>query len=293
MAYARRMEYRRLGRTGHLSSVAILGCCAFGDGDVEATGETLTRALEAGVNHLDVAPSYGDAELALGPHLGPVRDRVFLAGKTMERTAKGARRELETTLSRLRVDHLDLYQFHAVTSEEELEAILAPNGAARAFARALDEGLIRAIGITGHFLDAPRVFAHALERTELDTIVLPLGASHLADARYRRDAEALLARARERDVGVIAIKALARRPWGTQEHRYGTWYEPLEEPSRIQAAVDFVLSLPITGFATPCDRRLVPLALRAADGFVPLSTEEAETLLAQTDLIPLGREAGL
>jgi aryl-alcohol dehydrogenase-like predicted oxidoreductase len=287
------MEYRPLGSTGQRSSVAILGGCAFGDGDVEATRDALELALRAGVNHLDIAPSYGDAELAVGTVLPPLRSQLFVACKTMERSAEGARRELECSLARLYLDYVDLYQFHAVTSDEELEAILAPGGAAEAVLRARDEGLVRHVGITGHFLEAPRVFARALAALPLETIMLPLGVGHFVDAHYRRSAEALLAEAEARGVGVIAIKALARRPWGERPHRYGTWYEPLDEPSRVQAAVDFVLSLPITGFATPCDRQLLPLALRAAENASPLAPEDAEARLAARDLVPLGRNGGL
>lgn len=287
------MQQRMLGRTGHASSVAILGCCAFGDGDVEATGHALDAALAAGVNHLDVAPSYGLAEVAVGAHLPAIRDRVFVAAKTMERTADGARRELEHTLEHLRTDHLDLYQFHAVTSDEELDAIVAPGGALETFLAAREEGTTRYLGITGHFLDAPRVLRRALDRIPLDTVMLPLGIAHFVDPAYRRDAEALLATATERGVGVMAIKALARRPWTKPTHTYETWYEPLDEPSRVQVAVDFTLSLPITGFATPCDRRLLPIALRAAEVSEPLDDAEREAVLLSQDLAPLGRDAGL
>lgn len=280
------MEQRRLGRTGHLSSVAILGCCAFGDGDVEATRASLDEALAAGVNHLDVAPSYGDAESALGPSLPAVRGRVFLACKTNIRTAGGARAELERSLERLQTDHFDLYQFHGVTTEDELEAITAPGGAAEAVLAAQDEGLTRYVGITGHFLQAPRVFRAALQRIDLDTVMLPVNAGHWANADYRRDAESLLDLCAQRDVAVMAIKALARRPW-QGERQYSTWYEPLDEPGRIQRAVDFTLSLPVTGFATPCDRRLLPLALEAAEHFSRMAPEEIESATRQDDLAAL------
>jgi aryl-alcohol dehydrogenase-like predicted oxidoreductase len=281
------MEQRRLGRTGHLSSVAILGCCAFNDGDVEAARQALDEALAAGVNHLDIAPSYGQAEAAVGPSLPAVRDRIFLACKTTERRADAAREELEASLGRLRTDHFDLYQFHAVTDEDELDAICAPGGAAEAVFRAKDEGLCRFVGITGHFLKAPRTFRRALDRLDLDTVMFPVNAGHFADPDYRRDAEELFAACAARDVGVMAIKALARRPWPAGERRYGTWYEPLDDPARVQAAVDFTLSQPLTGFATPCDRRLLGLALRAAEGFHRLDEAAIEAALRAEDLAPL------
>jgi aryl-alcohol dehydrogenase-like predicted oxidoreductase len=280
------MEHRRLGRTEHYSSVAILGACAFGDGDVEATRALLERAVAAGVNHLDVAPSYGDAELALCASLPAHRQELFVACKTNQRRAGPARAEMERSLERLGTERFDLYQFHGVTNEEELAALLAPGGAAEAVLRAKDEGLCRFVGITGHFLAAPRTFLAALDRLDLDTVMFPVNAGHFADPDYRRDAEALFERCAEREVGVMAIKALARRPW-QGERRYRTWYEPLDEPGRVQAAVDFALSQPITAFATPCDRRLVPLALEAAERFRPLDANALEAALAQPDLAAL------
>lgn len=280
------MERRRLGRTEHNSSLAILGACAFGDGDVEATRTVLEQAIGAGVNHLDVAPSYGEAEVALGASLGAHRQELFVACKTNQRRGDPARAELERSLERLGIDRFDLYQFHGVTDEAELDAILSPGGAAEAVFAAKAEGLCRFVGITGHFLKAPRTFLAALDRLDLDTVMFPVNAGHFADADYRRDAEALLARCAERDIGVMAIKALARRPW-QGERRYRTWYEPLDEPGRVQAAVDFALSQPITAFATPCDRRLVPLALEAAERFRPMSEEDLRNALAQPDLAAL------
>lgn len=282
------MQARRLGRTGHLSSVAILGGCAFADGDVEAAQRGVQTALAAGVNHLDIAPSYGAAEVAIGASLAPVRKQVFLGCKTTQRTAGAARAELEESLRRLGTDHVELYQFHAVTSHAELEAILAPGGAAEAVFAARDEGLTRFVGITGHFLQAPEVFRSALDRLDLDTVMFPVNAGHWADPTYRRAADELLATCGQRDVGVVAIKALARRPWrGTR--RYATWYEPLDDPARVQAAVNFTLSLPVTGFATPCERRLLALALEAAERFEPMSAAEIESATRQADLEPLAR----
>ena len=286
-----RMERRRLGRTEHRSSVAVLGCCAFGDGDQDAAHDALHLALDAGVNHLDIAPSYGEAERALGPSLPEVRDRVFLGCKTTERSGDAARAEMEHSLELLGVDAFDLYQFHAVTSMDELAALLAPGGAAEAVLAAREEGLTRCVGITGHFLDVPRVFLAALDRLELDTVMFPVGIAHWRDAAYRASAEALLEACAQRDVGVLAIKALARRPWGEARDQgdrgYGTWYEPLDEEEQALAAISFTLSLPVTAFTTPCDRRLLPLALRAAERFAPIDLAAAETVLAGAELAPL------
>jgi aryl-alcohol dehydrogenase-like predicted oxidoreductase len=260
--------------------VAILGCCAFADGDVEATASAVHDAVARGVNHFDVAPSYGNAEAALGPVIPEVRDRIFLACKTMERTAGGARHELESSLERLQTSRFDLYQLHAVTSDEELDRALSPGGAVEALLAARDEGLTRFLGITGHFLDAPRVFRRAIEMAPFDTVLLPLNGGHFTDPDYRRGAEQLLERCAELDVGVMAIKAAAQRPWQQSTDRpYTTWYEPFSDARSLERSVAFTLSLPITGFATPCDRRLLPLALDAAERFVPMSAaEQAEYL---------------
>jgi len=278
---------RPLGRTGHLSSVAILGCCAFADGDAAAAAVAVRDAVARGVNHLDVAPSYGRAESAIAPVLAELRQQVFLAGKTMERSRAGARAELEGSLARLGVDRFDLYQLHAVTSERELETALHPGGALEAILEARDEGLTRFVGITGHFLEAPRVFSHAVAEAPFDTVMFPLGAGHLTDPRYRRAAEQLLERCADADIGVMAIKALARRPWPDDRRPYSTWYEPIEDPAEAERAVAFTLSFPIAGFATPCDRRLLPLALAAAEAAVPMTPEERTRYLAEVTAEPL------
>jgi aryl-alcohol dehydrogenase-like predicted oxidoreductase len=285
------MEQRRLGRTEHRSSVAILGCCAFADGDSEKAAVAVRDAVTRGVNHFDVAPSYGQAEAALGPVMPEVRDRIFLACKTMERSAEGARRELEASLERLQVDSFDLYQLHAVTSDAELDTALAPGGAIDTLLAARDEGLTRFVGITGHFLEAPRVFRRAIDEAPFDTVLFPLNAGHLSDPDYRAAAEALLERCAELDVGAMAIKAMARRRWPSEEHSYRTWYEPFEQTEDIERAVAFTLSFPVAGFATPCDARLLPLALDAAERVIPMTESQREEYLASKPGAPLASMA--
>lgn len=269
------VEYRRLGRTDHHSSVAILGGCAFGPATEEETAAALTRALEAGVNHLDIAPSYGHAEAVVGPLIPAVRDRLFISCKTMHRTRDEARRELEGSLERLRTDMLDVYQLHAVTTDADLDAALAPGGAVETLQAAKDEGLVRFLGITGHFEEAPRVFRRALDVIDLDTVMFPVNGPMWALPEYRADAEELLSACADRDVGVMAIKAVARGFWAG-EQRYGTWYEPLDDPADMAHSIAFTLSLPVHGFATPCDLRLLDDALAAARAFTPLSPDEME-----------------
>jgi aryl-alcohol dehydrogenase-like predicted oxidoreductase len=203
------MERRRLGRTEHLSSVVIFGAAAVGMVDEATAAGALDRAFAAGVNHIDVAPSYGEAELRVGPWLAQHRNDIFLGCKTRERTKDGAAKELRRSLERLRMDHVDLYQLHAVTDMETLEETLAPGGALDAILEAKDEGLLRYIGITGHGHQAPEVFAEALRRFDFDTVMFPLNPVLYANPAYRRDAQALLSLCREKDVGVQII---SRRP---------------------------------------------------------------------------------
>lgn len=277
------MQRRRLGRTGHESSVAILGGAAFWETTVEVVAETFARAVAAGVNHLDIAPQYGMAEDLSGEVLPRYRDGMFVACKTQQRRADGARAELERSLTKLRTDHFDLYQLHAVTTDEELAEVLAPGGAGEALVRARDEGLVRAIGITGHFQEVPRLFRAALERLDLDTLMLPVNAPMLALPAYRADLDTLLAIAAERDLGVMAIKAVARGPWRTEDHHATTWYEPHRDPAAIRDGIRFALSLPITGFAMPGDVSLHPAALAAAEDFTPLSPDEIEARIADAN----------
>ncbi len=273
------METRPLGRTGHRSSVAVFGTAALGEVTQADAEAALDLALRRGVNHIDVAPSYGSAEERLAPWLEDHRGSVFLACKTMERDRKGAWDELQRSLRRLRVSAFDLYQAHAVREMEELDQILAPGGAVEAFLEAREKGLVRHIGITGHGYHAPVVHAAAVERFEFETVMSPINFVQWADPVFRAAVEKLLAVCAEREIGVLVIKALTRGPWGDRPHRYATWYEPFEEGQAIERCVRFVLSRPVTAFATPGDLRLLPAALEAAEGFRPLRESEEEVLL--------------
>lgn len=277
------MQRRRLGRTGHDSSVAILGGAAFWETTVDVVAEAFERAVAAGVNHLDIAPQYGMAEDLAGEVLPRYRDGMFVGCKTLQRTADGARAELERSLGKLHTDHFDLYQAHAVTTDEELAALLAPGGAGEALVRAREEGVVKAIGITGHFQEAPRLFRTALEHLDLDTVMLPVNPAMLALPDYRAHFDALMAVVAERDLGVMAIKAVARGPWRTPEHTATTWYEPHRDPASVREGVRFALSFPLTGFAMPGDVSLHPAALAAAEAFEPLSQAEIEERIAAAD----------
>lgn len=269
------MEKRRLGRTGHMSTVVILGTAAFGNVPQEEADAAMDLVMAHGLNHIDVAPSYGDAELRVGPWMERHRDRFFLGCKTTERSRDGAWAELNRSLERLRVKSLDLYQFHAITKFEEVDQITAPGGALEAFVRARDEGLTRYLGITGHGLLAPATQAEMLDRFDLDTVMFPINAQLYSNPDYRRDAERLLQMCMDRNVGVMVIKSVARGLWGERDHAYNTWYEPFDRLHQIREGVRFVLSQPgVTGIASAGDTRLLPMVIEAAEAFTPMSEAE-------------------
>ncbi len=273
------MQTRRLGRTDHMSTVAILGAAAFWNITQEKADAAMEQVLAAGVNHIDVAPSYGVAEARLGPWMRTYRHRFFLGCKTFEREAAVARAEMEASLERLNTDAFDLYQLHAVTNMEELDKATRSGGALEAIIRAREEGLTRYIGITSHGLEAPAVVLEALRRFDFDTVMLPLNSVMMAYRDYRKAMETLLQTCQEKDVGAMAIKTVARRPWGAREKRYTTWYEPYDTPEDIQKAVNFVLSYPIVGLPTAGDITLLPRILQACDHFTPMSEAEREAMI--------------
>lgn len=281
------MLKRRLGRTGHMSSVAILGGVAFNGASPEEVVGWLERACHAGVNHLDIAPGYGEAETRVGAHLPAFRDRLYIGEKTAARERDGARADLERSLQRLQTDHFELYQFHGVASQDDVDRILARGGAAEALVRAKEEGLVAHLGVTGHLELAPGLFCQLLDSLDLDTVMFPVNAPLWALPRYRSDAERLFAICAERDLGVMAIKAIARGPWLTPEHGYQTWYEPLQEHDRIQRALNFTLSLPVVGCPTVGDLRLLGAVLDAAENFTQMSPAELEEEVAGNGLRPL------
>jgi aryl-alcohol dehydrogenase-like predicted oxidoreductase len=276
------MQQRRLGRLGHMSSVLLYGGAALAAVDQETADRSVQLALDAGINHFDVAASYGDAELRLGPWMPRIRDRVFLATKTERRDRDGAWMQINRSLERLQTDHVDLIQIHAVGDLAELDRVTGPGGSLEATVRAKDEGLAGAIGITGHGHQAPATHREALRRFGFDTVLTPLNPVLDRDRAYRSDYDRLVAEAQAQDVGLMVIKAVSRRNWpAAAEHTYATWYEPFDDQERITAAVAWVLShREVTGIATPGDVRLLPLVVEAARRLVQTSVGEAEETLA-------------
>ena len=276
------MEKRRLGRTDHRSTVAIFGAAAFSKVDQATADQTMEIVITYGVNHIDVAPSYGDAELRLGNWLERDRERFFLGCKTMERNQSGAATELRQSLERLRVEYFDLYQIHAITSMEELDSVTQAGGALEALIEARDQGLTKFIGITGHGVDTPTIFIEALRRFDFDTVLFPLNAVQCTSPAFRSASEELLSICKSKDVGTMIIKSITRGPWGENVQTFDTWYEPFSEMDDIQAHVNFVLSHEITGICTAGDVRLLPLVLRACEDYTPISLGDREKIVASS-----------
>ncbi len=274
------MKTRLFGRTGHMSTAAIFGAASFWEVTQAEADAVMEKVIAAGVNHIDVAPSYGLAEERLAPWLARERNRFFLGCKTMERTREGAATELRRSLERLQVDTFDLYQLHAVTSMEELDQATGPGGALEAVLDGREEGLTHFIGITSHGVDAPAVLLEALRRFDFDSVLFPLNFVLYANPVYRRNAEELLRQCRTRDVGIMIIKAIAKGPWGDRPKVYNTWYEPFDDAAHIQQAVNFALSQDVTGLCTVADVTLLSLFLEACEHFTPISAAQQEVLVA-------------
>jgi len=276
------MEKRRFGRTGHLSTVAIFGAVALGKLNQAQADQVMEKVIAAGVNHIDVAPSYGNAEERLRPCLAKERKRFFLGCKTEERTASASEAELHRSLARLGVDSFDLYQIHGITSLKELDQVTGPGGALETMKKAREQGLTRFVGITGHGMDAPGLFMEALRRFNFDSVLFPLNPILLGNKAYRRDAENLLQLCHDRQVGTMIIKSVAKGSWEDRQQVYDTWYEPFTDQQTIQQHVNFVLSHDVTGICTVGDWRILPLVLDACQHYAIMSKPEREKMIETT-----------
>jgi aryl-alcohol dehydrogenase-like predicted oxidoreductase len=257
------IERAAFGRTGHESSRVIFGGAALGTMRQEAADGLLPVLLDAGVNHLDVAAAYGDAELRLAPWLAAHPDEFFLATKTGDRSGDAARASLERSLERMGVDHVDLIQLHNLVERDEWDIAFGPGGAVDALARARDEGLARFVGVTGHGLRIARMHLRSLERFDFDSVLLPYSYLLVQHEVYRADVEQLLAICNEREVAIQTIKAVARRRW-TDSERHFSWYEPLADDAAIDRAVRYVLGRPGLFLISSSDAHLLRPTLAAA-----------------------------
>src|SRR3954453_7405822 len=261
------IERAPFGRTGHHSSRVIFGSAGIARVDQETADRLLPLLLEHGVNHIDTAAMYGEAELRLAPGLEQHPGEFFLATKTHARDGDGARASLERSLTRMGVDHVDLIQLHNLVEPDEWEVAHAPGGALAALQRARDEGLTRFIGVTGHGTRIAGMHLRSLERFDFDSVLLPYNFVLMQDAGYRADVDALLALCAERRVGVQTIKAVARRRWEEGEQRARSWYKPIEEPDALRRAVHYVLGRTQLFLNTSSDATLLRPILEAASAF--------------------------
>jgi len=231
------------------------------------------------INHIDVAPSYGQAEMRVGPWMKTERRRFFLGCKTMERTKEGAWCELHESLGRLQTDHFDLYQCHAVTTMDELDSLFVKGGAMETMNQAREQGLTKFLGITGHGVNAPEIYLEALRRFDFDSVLFPLNFVQMANPEYHRHTKELISVCRSKDVGTMVIKSITKAPWGEREHTATTWYEPFEDMDMIQRAVIFALSYEITGICTAGDIRILPKVIQACENYRELDHEQAQAMI--------------
>jgi aryl-alcohol dehydrogenase-like predicted oxidoreductase len=279
---------RPFGRTGHDSSRVIFGAAAFWKATEEEEERTLELLLEHGVNHIDVAPSYGDAELHVGHWMERHRDRFFLATKTGERSYEGARDELRRSLERLRIESVDLWQLHNLVNPAEWETAMGPGGALEAAIEARDEGLARFIGVTGHGVTVAAMHSRSLERFPFDSVLLPRNYPMLQIPAYARDFETLAATCHERDVAMQTIKSLAAGQWGEKQRTTSTWYEPLREQDDIDLAVHWVLGHEQVFLNSSSDVGLLEKILNAAERHESPPPDAAmEAMVARVAMSPL------
>lgn len=268
------LPQRSLGKTGVELSIIGMGGIVVMNVPQEEANRIVAEAVDRGVNYFDVAPSYGNAEERLGPALAPYRDKVFLACKTAQRRAAEARHELEESLRRLHTDHFDLYQLHAMTTEEDFEVATGPGGALEALVKARDEGLVRFLGFSAHSVQTA---LRLMETFDFDTILFPINWVLFINENFGPQ---VLDRAVELGLGRLALKAMAHTLWPEHgERRYAKpWYEPVDDPQLASLALRFTLSQPITAAVPPGEPSLFRLALDIAENFTPITPEEQAVL---------------
>jgi aryl-alcohol dehydrogenase-like predicted oxidoreductase len=268
------MEKRTLGKTGETLSMIGFGGIVVKDVTPDDASRYVAQAIDRGINYFDVAPTYGNAEERLGPALAPYRDDVFLACKTGQRDAEGAEEELHASLKRLQTDHFDLYQLHAVKTMDEVEQIMAPGGALETFVNAREQGLVKYLGFSAHSEEAALAL---MERFDFDTILFPINWTCWLKEGFGPE---VIEMADEKDMGILALKTLAKRAWKEDEERdwSKTWYSPVDSYEEAELAVRFTLSKPVTAAVSPGHAELLWWACDAADNFEPITEAQTETL---------------
>ena len=281
------IEQAPFGSTGHHSSRALFGAAALGAMSQERADRTLDLISHFGVNHIDVAASYGEAELRLAPWLARHRSEVFLATKTGHRTAVKARAQLHASLERMQVEQIDMIQLHNLTQEDDWQTAMCEGGALEALVEAKEQGLVRFIGVTGHGTYAPAMHIKSLETYAFDSILVPYSFVMMTNPQYAADFEALYELCTARGVAMQTIKSIAARRWNDDDpERRLSWYRPLKDSGAVQRAVDFVLARPGLFLNTSSDATLLEMMLQVAAA--PRQEVDVEAL--QKDVIEHGIE---
>ena len=282
------IEKQPFGKTGHMSSRTIFGSVCLKNLTQEEADPVLELLFSYGINHIDTAPGYGDAELRLGPWMKHHRDQFFLATKTDKRKYQDAREQFYRSLDRLQVDRVDLLQLHNLTDVVGREIIMGPGGALEFLIEAKENGLAGFIGITGHGLLAPKMHRQSLERFQFDTVLLPCNYQMMQNPFYADEFNQLIAGCREQGIAVQTIKSIARGLWGDKKRTHINWYEPLSDADAITKAVHWVLGISGIFLNTVGDVQELPKVLSAAAGFQsPPPDEEMNRLVGRLGMQPL------
>ena len=282
------MQKRTLGRTGHDSTVISFGTYAVGWLDQDDADRTIQLVLDHGVNHFDIAPTYGQAMERVAPWMPELRDRIFVGAKTAVRDRDGAWRDVESIMTRMDVEDFDLFQLHSVGTMDQLELATASGGSLETLVEMREQGLTKWLGITGHGPEVPATILEGLKRFDFDTVMFPLNPAASRDPEYRTVSEALLAECEERHIGVQTIKMIARGGWGDGEKQTNTWYDPHREQEDIDRSLWWVLSQPMHTAPSCGDVNLLPKVLDAAERFAPQSqSQQEQVVMAQHPPSPL------
>lgn len=279
---------RALGKTGENLSIIAFGGIVVTDTEPRFAANIVAEAFDRGINYFDVAPSYGNAQERLGPALEPYRKKSFLACKTGERTKDGAAKELEESLRLLRTDHLDLYQFHHLTTLAEVDQAFGPSGAMETFQAAKKAGKVRFLGFSAHSVEAALT---AMDQYEFDTILFPINFVLFSQAKFGPQ---VIEHARKKNMGILALKGMAKGAWSEaakKDHPFPKcWYEPAALPEQASMGLRWTLSQPITAAVPPGDEKYFRLAMDVAQKFQPITAAEEKTLMASaTGVEPIFR----
>jgi aryl-alcohol dehydrogenase-like predicted oxidoreductase len=269
---------RTLGKTGEKLSIIGFGGIVVMDEETGAASNIVAEAVDRGINYFDVAPSYGNAQERLGPAMAPYRKNCFLACKTEGRMKDDSRKQLEESLRLLKTDHVDLYQFHALTKMKELDTVLGPGGAMETMEAARKEGKIRYIGFSVHSAETALA---AMDRYNFDTILFPVNWVLFTQANFGPQ---ILKRAQEKQMGILALKGMAKTVWASDQKQNHPepkcWYQPAAFPDEASLGLRWTLGHAITAALPPGDERYFRLAMDVAQNYKPLESHEEQALLS-------------